>query len=466
MSRALPVCAVLLFLPSCCRADQKPAPTETVIRLTVQPAAAPKPALKYQLLPELSDMNPGNPIQGYLNCFMEQNNFFFSKKSMEDRDKWDEMPLKDLPVKELRYYGRMALNLADYAARLDRPDWQVLLKLKSDGFALLLPEVQQLRTLAAFLKVRLRGEIADRRFANAVVTAQTLFGLARHLGEHPTMIGDLVGIAAAYQAIEPLDEMIGQPGSPNLFWALSALPQPLIDLRQGVQGERLIWAKEVAILDERAPMTEAQLRKVMERFYLVLQMTRPRQDVSEKMLAGWMAAHLADADYVTAARRRLVAYGLAKDAVKRFPPLQVILLDRKRAFEIRRDDVLKMMALPFWQAEAVWAAHPPAQALEDKAFDFLQGSWRVRQAQVRLEQRLALLRCVEALRLHAADHDGKLPAKLADVSLPLPVDPVTGKAFVYKLEGGTALLRGTPPRGLEQNAAYNVRYEVTIAKGK
>jgi hypothetical protein len=465
MSRALPVCAVLLALPPLCRADQKPAPTETIIRLTVQPMAAPKPALKYQLLPELREMSPGNPIQGYLKCFMEQNHFFFDKKSMEDRDKWGEMPLKDLPVKELRHYGGQALRLADDAARLDSPDWQILLKLKRDGFATLLPDVQQMRTLGWALKIRLRGEVADRRFDDAVTTAQTIFALSRHLGEHPILIADLVGIAVAYQAIEPLDEMVAQPGSPNLFWALADLPHPFIDLRKGIQGERLILANEAAILDERAPMTEAQLRKVMERFYILLQMVgRPKPGV-EKALAQWVGARLTDMQYVAAARQRLIEHGLAKDAVGRFPPLQVILLDRKRAFEIRRDDVLKTIALPYWQGEAVRAAHPLDQAIEEKMLDFLlQGFWRVRQAQARLEQRLALLRCVEALRLYAAAHAGKLPAKLSDMKLPLPIDPVTGKAFPYTLEGGTAILRATPPPGQERNAGFNVRYEVSIGK--
>jgi hypothetical protein len=87
---------------------------------------------------------------------------------------------------------------------------------------------------------------------------------------------------------------------------------------------------------------------------------------------------------------------------------------------------------------------------------------KVRMAQVRIEQRFALLRCVEALRLYAAAHEGQLPAKLDDVGVPLPVDPVTGKAFRYQLKEATAILRGSPPPGMERIAPYNVRYEVTI----
>ena len=61
------------------------------------------------------------------------------------------------------------------------------------------------------------------------------------------------------------------------------------------------------------------------------------------------------------------------------------------------------------------------------------GVFKVQEAKARVERRLGLLRHVEALRLYAAEHDGKLPARLADIKVPLPVDPFTGKAFLYGL---------------------------------
>ena len=101
---------------------------------------------------------------------------------------------------------------------------------------------------------------------------------------------------------------------------------------------------------------------------------------------------------------------------------------------------------------------------QDLFADFLPHVIQARRAQARLEQRLALLRHVEALRLFAAEHDGKLPEKLSDVAVPLPADPFTGKPFDYKLEGTTAQLRGRPPRGEDKNPAYNIHYEVRIRK--
>src|SRR5260370_15674531 len=114
MVRPLPVCALLLALAPAARTGEKPKagekppkPFEDVIRMTVYPAAAPKPALKYQLLPELREMNPGNPILGYLRCFAEQNRFFFGKEEEDQREKSLEMPLKELPV-QARCYGGSA----------------------------------------------------------------------------------------------------------------------------------------------------------------------------------------------------------------------------------------------------------------------------------------------------------------------------------------------------------------------
>jgi hypothetical protein len=87
---------------------------------------------------------------------------------------------------------------------------------------------------------------------------------------------------------------------------------------------------------------------------------------------------------------------------------------------------------------------------------------RIRSFQARLDQRIALLRTVEALRLYAASHAAKLPDKLADITVPLPVDPISGKAFHYTRDGNKATLKGATPVGQEKNPQFNIRYEVTI----
>jgi hypothetical protein len=130
------------------------------------------------------------------------------------------------------------------------------------------------------------------------------------------------------------------------------------------------------------------------------------------------------------------------------------------------------MTLPPWQFERMWkpmeawSTPKKSNAMERSLFAdlLLPAVHKVRRREGMLDQRIALLRHVEALRLYAADHDGKLPATLDEVAVPLPVDPFTGKPFLYKLEGATAHIRGTPPPGMEKEAPFNVRYEVTIQK--
>jgi hypothetical protein len=74
------------------------------------------------------------------------------------------------------------------------------------------------------------------------------------------------------------------------------------------------------------------------------------------------------------------------------------------------------------------------------------------------------LRHVEALRLYAAEHDGKLPATLSDFCVPLPIDPVSGKSFVYAIDGAIAHIRGSSVQAEEKDPRSNVHYEVTLQK--
>jgi hypothetical protein len=413
--------------------------TETVIALNVRPMAAPKPALRYMLLPELKELNPGNPIPNYLKCLSDQD---FSS----DRE----------------VLGNAALRLADWAARLDKPDWQILLKVKTDGIGLLLPDVQKLRTLATSLKERFHTEVALRHYDDALRTAKTMFALSRHMGEHPTLIGDLVGIAIAFITIGPLEELLEQPGCPNLYWALTHLPNPMISIEKGLEGERVLIQAELRDLDERSPMSVAQLKKLIAHIDKLREFD-DMQSSKIKSTRKWLDERVKDEKLLRAARDRLVEYGIPEERLSRFPADQLLLLDEKREYEERRDEVMKVMIFPAWQAGALFAQAKPAK--DQLLITFLVPAiQKVRIAQGRLEQRIALLRHVEALRLYAAAHGGKWPQKLAEISVPLPDDPFSGKPFRYHVDGTTAHLRGTPPRGQENVPAYNIHYELTVQK--
>src|SRR5262249_3715420 len=224
--------------------------------------------------------------------------------------------------------SKFVLQQADKAARLDKPDWQILLKAKTDGVNLLLPDVQKMRQLAAALQMRFRQEVSQRRFDDALVTAQTMFAMSRHMADHPTLIGALVGIAIGAIAIGPLEEMLEQPGCPNLYWALTTLPHPFISLDGGMQGERLMIEAELQDLDDANPMTPEQIKKVMARIDKLREL-ESGQDKKQKRTRELFDEKAREKGYVDGARQRLIDYGFSEERLKPFPVDQVLLLDAK-----------------------------------------------------------------------------------------------------------------------------------------
>jgi hypothetical protein len=450
---------------------------------------APKPALKYLLLPEVREQNPGNPAQWYVRCFQEQRNFFYSKEANAARARYLAMPLADLPAAELRHYGGFALTQADWAARLDALDWQVLQRVQTEGLDLLLPELGPIRLLGPALRVRFRGQVAGRHFDEAVETAKTMLALARHLGEYPAEAANFEGLTIAHLALTTLEEMVQQPGCPNLYWALTDLPCPLLELRKGLQGDCSLVAAELKLLREDAPMTEEELEKVVSHLSGVMGFAREQAGQTPRSLRAELQARTKDPEVVRGARNRLLETGDAQepvqglsplkaalhhywgwskmvhaDLVRKLPPAQIILLDEKHTYENRRDEDMKLLALAPWQIDRL-SGGAQADHAEARLFATLVPHvLKARRAQARLEQRIALLRHIEALRLYAAVHNGRLPEQLAELPVPLPADPFTGKPFVYDVTGSTARLQGSLSPGAEKNLAYNAHYEVTFQR--
>jgi hypothetical protein len=177
-----------------------------------------------------------------------------------------------------------------------------------------------------------------------------------------------------------------------------------------------------------------------------------------------LQARVKDPERVRAARQRLIEAGYGPDSVKTFPPMQVILVDEKRDYEVQRDERIKLLALPLWQIDSLVGGKELTSEGDGLLVELLPHIIKLRRTQGQLEQQIAFLRHVEALRMYAARHNGKLPAKLSDVSVPLPIDPVSGKPFVYAIDGAIAHIRGSSVQAEEKDPRSNVHYEVTLQK--
>ena len=364
------------------------------------------------------------------------------------------MPLAELPAGQLKGYGGSATP----PRRLGGPA----------GFRrLAVPSVQpgrrqgdvpgelgQLQILATALQVRFRAEVAGRRYDDAIRTAKTLFALSRHLGEHGTEVANLVGLWVAHLTLGGLEEMVQQPGSPNLYWALTDLPCPPVDLQGRQAGPRLVTG-ELRPLRNDAPMTESDVDEFVSHLAARLSFQREQEGKAPRNIRGQLRGRLQalarDADRIRDTQRRLIDAGYAEGLVRRFPPSQIILLG-ENSVSRPSGTATKLLSLPLWQVASLAGGLEGERSGDGLLADFLPHIIKLCRARGQLERQIALLRHVEALRLYAAGHGGKLPAKLSDIPVPLPVDPFSGKPFDYTIEGTTAHLRGGSPSGEESRA--------------
>ena len=198
----------------------QPTDGKLIVKSKVSPPRPRCPRSSTCCFRNCGDQQPGNQVQAFYKCFMEQHAFYHDKGEMEKRERWSTAPLADLAgEKGLIGYGGSGLRQADYAARLESVDWGILIQFKIEGINLLLPDVQQLRQLAGATRCEPGAKSLRKDYDAAVRTLQTMFALAHTFNQHPTLIGQLVGIAIVNMTLGVIEEFQQQPGAPSLFWA-------------------------------------------------------------------------------------------------------------------------------------------------------------------------------------------------------------------------------------------------------
>src|SRR5262249_26616853 len=152
------------------------------------------------------------------------------------------------------------------------------------------------------------------------------------------------------------------------------------------------------------------------------------------------------------------------------PVVQASLLHALHEYNCGFDDMRKLRTLPYWEAATLLKRHEKqivksrkeGRGLTVLSDLLLPAVGRVMMAQHRMDRKLGALRIVEAIRLHAAKHVGKLPARLDLIDeVPIPLDPFTGKAFEYQVKGTTAYLSAPPPAGEQAHEGNAIRLEIT-----
>ena len=326
-----------------------------------------------------------------------------------------------------------------------------------DVISFRLPEFQHSRALSRMLSLRTRVAIAEGRYDDAIDHMRMNYQLARDVSKEPIIVCGLVGLAEAGFFNGTVIELIAAKDSPNLYWALSELPRPLVDLREAIRLE-MSFGKRIfpVLLDvetaEHSPKEWARLISEGLKDYEPLTDGILFNGVSVSQadtLRGMSAAGLSMLIYPNA-KQRLVASGMDSARVENMPVGQVVLIDAAREYQRITDEIEKWLYVPYPTAKE------RIRQTEKKLFNSrnrLQGGFgiiiadallpairAVSTAQMRLEWQMASLRVIEAVRMHAAVA-GRLPASLDDIVIvPVPVNPITNLPYLYRLDEKTAVL--------------------------
>jgi hypothetical protein len=434
-----------------------------VVRLTITPVGAPQPALKYRLLTPLEDQTAGDAMALYYTGATVLAESVRRDTDLADKvEVWREKPTDQIDWKQVQIPLQSLespLQMLDLAARHKTCEWN--LPVEEQGISMLLPPLSDWRSAAKILSIRMRLEVHEGRLEDAIRTARTILGMARHEAGGPTLIQGLVGVAIASMAMESLQEVLAAQNSPNLYWALSALPRPVIDMQMGLQGEKAMLLGSLPRLRDglAGKLTPSQWDDL---FREVIQMgVAMGQDRNALMLTATRV--------YPQGKQYMQSQGYSAEQVEAMPVGQVILLHGLHEYEVLRDDNYKWWTIPFWQA---W----PGLREEDKRVTQAKLSGRgfmftdtlpslaMAYAQAtQVDRQVAALQCIEAIRMYAAGHNGQLPDALADIhEVPIPANPMTGEPFGYRRDGNKAVLDAPVPVGCKPH--WNTRYELTIRR--
>lgn len=466
--------------------DEKANVLVLTMEMALHPKPEPRPALTYRLLPDDFDMLEGNAAIYYLKAmgFLEQNaprNRLrevyeeAEKRARKEGKSSSDVPLhvwlsvapKDLPVKEVREF----LDLTSFqprflkeAARRRGFDLERNLREIEDPFSYLLPEVQSMKELARMQSLRCKLAIAEGRMDDAIAILGQQYAAARHLGKDEFLVSNLVGIAVAGIAFDDALHLVQHPDTPNLYWAFATLPRPLVDTRHALAVERqLLYLQFKALreLDE-SPRSTGYWQEFLDRVIgqvgdlateFGLPWAQKDPELARAVLVGFVAAA-----YPGAKRYLIQECRLPREKVEQYPIAQVVALAIVRYFDEARDDIFKWSYLPYWQASGKIRGHRIDEMVRVKPDRvgpaatpvslLMPAILAVGRSVAWLEQGLALVQTVEAIRMYGAAHGGKLPPTLDDLPVPAPLDPVAGRPLNYECRGAQAALTGHDAPGL------------------
>ena len=428
-----------------------------IYKISITPAAETVPAFKYRLCVPPHETVPGNAVTHYLRSLGEgglRRPWEHLRKETEyEVDQWASLstPESEIPLDQLKNASEMfdsyVQNHLRRATLCREADWGIaaedLKGMEAIGF--LLPSVQSSRDMIRALLLQHRLALIEDRFGDAVDRLRMAYQLAHNFNEMGFLVSSLVAASGIGMVNDAVLLFTSTDDSPNLYWALAELPDPVVDLRK---SGRLDSSLSVRLFPELIDIETKVLSEEQWNDLLLKYLRRSKE--LEQMVSGKVpipsAMVVALAQY-TSAKARLLERGYEKQQVESMPVAQVILIDAAMDLKYFSEMNERSWYLPKSEAKRfddLWEAEVERETLKMRAGAVVVGlmapsSSTIRAAAFRSQANVNLLMAIESLRNHAAIH-GRFPKTLAELDLPVRDNPMTDKPFDYSLQNGTAVI--------------------------
>ena len=229
MKRFTAIFIILLFFTSLTYASRTLPWTE----LGFSPAKATETAQKYRLLPTTDEQTDADAVPLYQKAIQSLPQDYQPKQFSD----WRSLPPDQLPVEQVESALnklKPTLDLLTQATKSKQCNWPFIKPEQAQQQ--LMDDLSKYRQFAFILDVQTKLQIAQGRYDQARETLKTSLTMAKHLGDAPTLIQEMVGISIAALNQSRIEQWI-QSDAPNLFWALADLPQPLVNIIKAIKIE-------------------------------------------------------------------------------------------------------------------------------------------------------------------------------------------------------------------------------------
>ena len=438
--------------------------TDFLTKITVNPVTTWNPFIFQQI--DDDELSEEDRLAKRRNLFLsgvEQKHYDYARFSLREH------PEQLEAVRQFVEASASAFRYLEEGSRCDFCDFGIPFRETNDPFGILIPEIQNMRDLARALSVKIMLEIHEKRYDDALQSIRVGMAMARHTGKQPCLVCGLVGIAIQSMMLEHVQEMINAPDCPNIYWEVSSLPYPFLQMIDSAEIEKQALPQSFPLL--RKAMTDPDAVLDDEWRLMLRQMKEMVDQMNEDAHNNSPLSKLPIKSHVIAsypaARQWLLGQGKSVPEVEAMIPEKVVGLHT--AYEIRLfyGENFRVAYLPLWEQydeDEIWNRRDWTNNLHTmNVFSlrltnfFLPAMQSARRAYQRIQLSNDIMRIAGALRDYAARHDGQLPESLDDITqVPVPmINPATGKAYHYQLIDGKGQIEA-----LQLSPAFIVIFEI------